>query len=234
VRGDNLIVNSSPLRTFTSLIKESTHYECVQTCYPVNRYGITFAQLTDICENICMFNPNASPYCAECPEIFVIQPAEKRIEQNQLCCDHTGCYAMVTGLECPKIIKPPTGIQFKACCDGNRCYTVPFYQPCPEYRVCFEPCDNICTGLCEVNPQCPHRCLEISKERLVVRWKYWVVEKMRELRVKYKELVEACILRTLQAREAEERYIIEESYKMLGSPEIMYERQHYREISKKH
>lgn len=258
VRGDNLILgsNSSPRRTFTSLVIEHTQYECVQTCYPIGGPRT----IVDICANICAFNPSASAICAQCPDYYVVEPKGQppplpslppppqsqppSTGQGNLCCyPDIGCYPAAPGEICPvnpppgppPALPPPSENQLKVCCDAyGYCYNIAAYLECPGSAVCYEPCDAPCTYQCQVNPACPNRCIEVENERRLIEWKYWLVQKLREIKIKYKKLVEACILRTLQAREAEEKVIIEESYQLIGRPELKYYEKEHLQIFPKH
>lgn len=86
------------------------------------------------------------------------------------------------------------GYERKQCCYLDKCKTVHLSAKCDP--ICYEPCDSVCTGRCQVNPQCPHECERVRKEQFKLRYRMWLAGKLNDIKQKYREMATACLLRT--------------------------------------
>lgn len=84
----------------------------------------------------------------------------------------------------------------KPCCQMDRCTMIDINEECEP--ICFEPCDAVCTGQCQVNPECPNACEMIRMEQMKLRYRMWLAGKLNAIKLKYRAMATACLLRTRQ------------------------------------
>jgi hypothetical protein len=152
--------------------------------------------LVEICNKICPFQPNAQE-CARCPQIYALtNPTDNGDFQKKTMKPQPE--AIVVEPDTHAILFTPeivvAGYERKQCCYLDMCKTVPLDATCDP--ICYEPCDAVCTGRCNVNPQCPHECDKIRKEQFKLRYRMWLAGKLNEIKQKYRDLATACLLRT--------------------------------------
>ncbi len=111
---------------------------------------------------------------------------------------HTQPEALVVEPDTHAILFTPeivvTGHTHKQCCYLDKCINVQMEAKCEP--ICYEPCDSACTGRCNVNPQCPYECDKIRQEQNKLRYRMWLVQKLNEIKQKYRAMATACLLRT--------------------------------------
>jgi hypothetical protein len=154
--------------------------------------------MVDLCNKICPFKPN-HPQCAKCAQIYS-QTAQNAPTPRE--------FAKKTMATQPEsiVVEPDThaimftpeivvaGVERKQCCYMDKCTTVPLNTKCEP--ICYEPCDSICTGRCRVNPQCPNVCDRIRQEQFKMKYRLWLVQKLNQIKQKYRSMVDACIMKT--------------------------------------
>lgn len=222
MKGDELLGNSieRPLRQFSSFFQGSTEFQCVNTCYPTLPSQPVL--MLEMCNKICPFNPSASKICLQCPEILnivKIPPPDNSVsprDHPEEIYIHPVTHVIVFT---PEILFVNT--YEKKCCYLDRCDVVPIDFNCDP--ICYEPCDSPCTGQCQLNPQCPKRCEEIHQQQLRIEYKIWLMQKINEIKLKYKKMAEACILRTQIAMESDIATFYEKAETYVGVPEVILE-----------
>lgn len=178
-----------PFWKFSSFYKEQVQYQCYQKCMPmVPNEPHT---MVEMCNKICPFKTDI-PECAGCAQIYALlanphstdvftQPESLMVEPN----NHMIIFN-------PEIVV--VGSQRKQCCYLDQCEIVAIDDAC-ETR-CYEPCDMACTGRCFINPQCPNRCEAVRQEQFRIKYKIWLVQKLNEIKKKYRAMATACLLKT--------------------------------------
>lgn len=152
--------------------------------------------LVELCNKICPFQPD-TPQCSKCPEIYslTVTPDTGDFQKKSMV---THPEAIVVEPETHAIIFTPevvvAGYERKQCCYLDKCTTVPLSVRCDP--ICYEPCDTMCTGRCQVNPQCPHECDRLRNEQFKLRYRMWLAGKLNDIKKKYREMATACLLRT--------------------------------------
>jgi hypothetical protein len=179
--------------------------------------------MIELCTRICPFNPEASLICAKCPVIEIVGP---KVSEPDYYYPDDGMSSVTIDEETHVVIYQPEIIvinsQVKRCCYLDRCDEVPITYDCES--VCYEPCDADCSGRCSINPQCPNECARIKRGELKIRYKIWLIQKLNEIKLKYRQLVEACILKTKLAMESELKTIYQQASTYIATPEIYVER----------
>lgn len=156
------------------------------------------AIMIEMCNKICPFRPDI-PACAECTKVMQI------LSQGGATTPVTEPEAVSIDPHTHSIIFKPEIISMgkvqKQCCYLDQCEVVPYDFRCDTR--CYEPCDQICTGRCFVNPQCPNKCIEIRIQLFKIKYQIWLANKLNEIKLKYRAMAEACMLKTKMAYEAE-------------------------------
>lgn len=183
-----------PIWKFSSFFQGQVEYQCYQKCFPI--VPSQPQMLVDLCNKICPFRPNI-PECAKCAQIYaqIVQPTAGEFKRKTM---QTQPEAVVVEPETHVIMFTPeivvNGYERKQCCYMDQCSTVPINAKCEP--VCYEPCDAVCTGRCNVNPQCPHECDRIKREQFKLRYRMWLAQKLNDIKKKYRAMATACLLRT--------------------------------------
>lgn len=183
-----------PIWKFSSFFQGPVEYQCYQKCFPI--IPSQPQMLVELCNKICPFRPNI-PECAKCAKIYEqsAQPTPGDFNKKTM---QTQPEAVVVEPETHAIMFTPeivvNGYERKQCCYLDKCTTVPLSQKCEP--ICYEPCDAVCTGRCQVNPQCPHECDRILREQYKLRYRMWLVQKLNDIKQKYRAMATACLLRT--------------------------------------
>lgn len=183
-----------PIWKFSSFFQGNVEYQCYQKCFPI--VPSQPQMLVELCNKICPFRPNI-PECAKCAQIYAqsAPPTPGDFSRKTM---HTQPEAVVVEPETHAIMFTPeivvNGFQRKQCCYLDQCRTVPLQAKCEP--ICYEPCDSVCTGRCQVNPQCPHECDRIKREQYKLRYRMWLVQKLNDIKQKYRAMATACLLRT--------------------------------------
>lgn len=98
----------------------------------------------------------------------------------------------------PVVIQPPPLVVYNKmrCCYLDRCFIFPIQPVCPT--ICYEPCNAICTGRCLLNPTCPNKCVEVGVKlrEFKVKFMIWLKLKLDQIKLRHRQMVEECILRT--------------------------------------
>lgn len=182
-----------PIRKFSSFFQGAVQYQCVQTCFPVVPTETQI--MVELCNKICPFNPT-NPECARCGQVYYMSahPDKEVLEKKSM---YTQAEALVVDPQTHAIAFKPeivvNGLQ-KECCYLDKCSMVPLQQECPS--VCYEPCDSACTDKCMVNPECPNECDRIRKEQFKLRYRIWLMNKLNEIKQKYRNYAALCLLKT--------------------------------------
>lgn len=182
-----------PIRKFSSFFQGAVQYQCVQTCFPVVPTETQI--MVELCNKICPFNPT-NPECARCGQVYYLSahPDKEVLEKKSM---YTQAEALVVDPQTHAIAFKPeivvNGLQ-KECCYLDKCNMVPMEQICPS--VCYEPCDAACTDKCMVNPECPNECERIRKEQFKLRYRIWLMNKLNDIKQKYRNYAAMCLLKT--------------------------------------
>lgn len=177
--------NLRPLRKFSSFLHGAIQYQCVQTCYP----NIPSLQPVDLCSNLCPLKPDI-PQCSQCGPAYSVTPDPDF--------DKKGMHPQASIMEPePSIMEMIlANRRRKPCCHMDRCTMIDVDEECEP--VCFEPCDAACTGQCHVNPECPNACEMIRTEQMKLKYRMWLAGKLNAIKLKYRAMATACLLRTRQ------------------------------------
>lgn len=176
--------------------------------------------MVELCNKICPFKPTI-PECTKCPQIYAMtQPGPNEFGRKSMI---TQPEAIVVEPESHAIMFTPeivvAGYERKQCCYLDKCSTVPMNAKCDP--ICYEPCDSACTDRCMVNPQCPYECDRIRKEQLKMRYRMWLAAKLNEIKMKYREMATACLLRTRLAFVGEVQNYYDAASQALGEPPVL-------------
>lgn len=157
--------------------------------------------LMDMCNKICPFKPNV-PECSKCAKVYSqaneiqdMLPRRMLPQPEAIVVEPSSHAIMFT----PEVVV--TGIERKQCCYLDQCSTVPLDAECG--MRCYEPCDAVCTGHCLVNPQCPHECDKVRLEQYKLRYQMWLAQKLNQIKLKYRAMATACLLKTRLAFDGE-------------------------------
>lgn len=183
-----------PIWKFSSFFQGPVEYQCYQKCFPI--IPSQPQMLVELCNKICPFRPTI-PECAKCAKIYEQSAPPTPGDFNKKTMQ-TQPESIVVEPETHAIMFTPeivvNGYERKQCCYLDKCTTVPLAQKCDP--ICYEPCDAVCTGRCQVNPQCPHECDRILREQYKLRYRMWLVQKLNDIKQKYRAMATACLLRT--------------------------------------
>lgn len=98
----------------------------------------------------------------------------------------------------PVLVQPPPQVVYNKmrCCYMDRCFIFPIQPVCPT--ICYEPCNAICTGRCLPNPTCPNKCVEVGVKlrEYKVKFMIWLKLKLDQIKLRHRQMLELCILRT--------------------------------------
>ena len=182
-----------PIRKFSSFFNGPVQYQCVQTCYPIVPTETQI--MVELCNKFCPFNPS-NPECARCGQVYYMSahPDKEVLAKKSM---YTQAESLVVDPDTHAIAFKPeilvNGLE-KECCYMDKCSMVPLQHVCPS--VCYEPCDSACTDKCSVNPQCPNECDRIRKEQFKLRYRIWLMNKLNEIKQKYRNYAAMCLLKT--------------------------------------
>lgn len=199
-------------------------FQCVQTCYP--NIPSQPELLFEICNQICPFNPSATDLCSKCPKMIDnLNPEKRNSDERVEPVEETQPESLIVEPRREPIQQSPEvkGQQMKQCCYLNTCRLVPMHEPC--HKVCYEPCNAECTGRCLENPECPNQCKEVAAEKMRMRFKIWLGQKLKEISLKYRREAAACLLRTKLSYEGEMKRYVQQAQMAIGAPVIEVERE---------
>lgn len=98
----------------------------------------------------------------------------------------------------PIVVQPPPVVIYNQmrCCYMDRCFVFPIQPVCPT--LCYEPCNAICTGRCLPNPTCPNKCVEVGVKlkEYKIKFMIWLKIKLDQIKLRHRQMLEECILRT--------------------------------------
>lgn len=144
------------------------------------------------------------PYSAECsrcklPQVKPIpKPALKILEQKSPISPKLIPAPPPPPLPSPVIVQPAPVVMYNQmrCCYMDKCYIFPIQPTCPT--ICYEPCNAICTGRCLLNPTCPNKCVEVGVRlrEYKIKFMIWLKMKLDQIKLRHRQMLEECILRT--------------------------------------
>jgi hypothetical protein len=192
-----IVPGSSPIETWSRQVEGDVDYHCVQKCYPLIKFipppppppppvMPQFEIVTLPPPSPPTMPPTTTTTPPPPPMLKLNRTAQVIVEEQSHIVEYI-----------PEILT--IGYFSKQCCYLSNCIVVGIQDECPN--VCYEPCDAVCTGNCLVNPTCPGQCQEIYllEQKYIEEYRMWLALKMNEIKLKYRQLYEECLLRTNQA-----------------------------------